>query len=158
MATDMLTTGRAAEILGTSRQHVVDLCDSGSLPCVRVGTHRRIPKDALDDFLGHSLTHQERKSWLLHLAVANELLVRPDPTLRRARANIVKGREVHRPGSMAAGYLARWEALLDEGIDSVIQVLVDRGQTARDLRSTSPFAGVLSERQRAKILERAAGG
>ncbi|MPY81460.1 MAG: helix-turn-helix domain-containing protein, partial [Actinophytocola sp.] len=35
----LLSTGQAAEVLGCSRQHVVDLCSSGQLPYVTVGTH-----------------------------------------------------------------------------------------------------------------------
>ena len=39
---DLLTTGQAARLLGTSRQHVVDLCTSGRLAFQVVGTHRRV--------------------------------------------------------------------------------------------------------------------
>ena len=35
----LLTTGQAAKLLNSSRQHVVDLCESGDLPYVTVGTH-----------------------------------------------------------------------------------------------------------------------
>ena len=38
----LVTTGQAASILGSSRQHVVDLCDSGRLGYSSVGTHRRV--------------------------------------------------------------------------------------------------------------------
>jgi excisionase family DNA binding protein len=38
----LVTTGQAASILGSSRQHVVDLCDSGQLGYSSVGTHRRV--------------------------------------------------------------------------------------------------------------------
>ncbi|WP_147287746.1 helix-turn-helix domain-containing protein, partial [Kytococcus sedentarius] len=42
METTLLKTGRVAEILGVSRQHVVDLCDRGDLPSIRIGAHRRV--------------------------------------------------------------------------------------------------------------------
>jgi excisionase family DNA binding protein len=39
---ELISTGAAAAVLGTSRQHVVDLCQRGDLPFLSVGTHRRI--------------------------------------------------------------------------------------------------------------------
>jgi excisionase family DNA binding protein len=38
----LLSTGEAAKILNSSRQHVIDLCDRGELPFVTIGTHRRV--------------------------------------------------------------------------------------------------------------------
>lgn len=46
---DWLSTGDVAEILGVSRQHVVDLCDRGDLPCTRFGSHRRIRRSDLTE-------------------------------------------------------------------------------------------------------------
>lgn len=38
----LLTTQDAADLIGCSRQHVVSLMNSGSLPGRKIGTHRRI--------------------------------------------------------------------------------------------------------------------
>ena len=39
---ELLSTGEVARILGSSVQHVVDLCQRGEMPYAMVGTHRRI--------------------------------------------------------------------------------------------------------------------
>lgn len=38
----MVTTTRAAQILGVSRPTVVAMCDRGDLPCSLIGPHRRL--------------------------------------------------------------------------------------------------------------------
>ena len=46
-----LTTQEAAELLGCSRQHVVDMIESGKLSGMKPGTHRRIKLSAILDFI-----------------------------------------------------------------------------------------------------------
>jgi excisionase family DNA binding protein len=46
-----LTTQEAAALLGCSRQHVVDLIESGKLSSTKPGTHRRIKLSVVLDFI-----------------------------------------------------------------------------------------------------------
>jgi excisionase family DNA binding protein len=47
---EMLTTQQAAELLNVSRQYVVRLADCGTLPAVKVGSHRRLRVSDVEAF------------------------------------------------------------------------------------------------------------
>jgi excisionase family DNA binding protein len=152
----LLTTGEAAQRLGSSRQHVVDMCERGELPCVRVGKHRRVPEAAVRALVARASTSgltrdQERSLWL-HRVVAGRLLADPVPTMARARKNLEAWSSVHRRDGIAQHWLSRWGALLDGGVDAVADVLTSRDPQAVELRQNSPFAGVLDEQTRTRVL------
>jgi excisionase family DNA binding protein len=149
----LISTGGAGALLGTSRQHVVDLCDSGRLPCVRVGKHRRIRLgDVLRYREGPLLTRDQVRSLWLHQAVARRLLVDPEGTIRRARSSLRRLRAAH-PGPVAAQRLEQWQQLLDRPIDELLEVMISRSQRSTELRQNSPFGAVVSERERRRILD-----
>jgi excisionase family DNA binding protein len=148
---DLLTTGEAATLLGSSRQHVVDLCQRGVLPCIKAGTHRRIRRRDIEAMLQPALTRDQFKALWLHRAVAGRLVVDPDGVLAKARSNLERLRRVHRDG-MAAMWLDRWQAVLDDGVEAVLDTLTSRSPDAVELRQNSPFAGVLAETERRSVL------
>ncbi|WP_131745871.1 helix-turn-helix domain-containing protein [Frankia sp. Cppng1_Ct_nod] len=148
---DRLTTGQAAALLGTSRQHVVDLCRQGLLPFETVGTHRRLHRKDVDAFAGRALTREAARALWLHHAVAGRLVLDPGGTMTRARSNLDRLRQVH-PTGMTARWLTQWQDVLDAGVDTVLDVLTSRSQQAVELRQNSPFAGVLPERDRLAAL------
>lgn len=150
----MLTTGQVAQILGCSRQHVVDLCDSGKLRSSTVGTHRRIARHDLPAMLGQGaagLRREEERSLWLHRALLGPLLRDPDRVLAHARSNIERWRGHHREDGMSQHRLSQWERLLDQGVDAVADVLASRDPDAVELRANSPFAGVLEEQERLAV-------
>lgn len=150
---ELLTTGEAARILGTSRQHVVDMCNAGLLPYTLAGKHRRIRRRDLEEFRGGSVrpSRDQRRSIWLNMAVAGKLVRHPESTLARARENLDALRAQH-PRGQAARWLTEWDRLLDGPTERVLEVLTSTTQYARELRQNSPFAGVLTPRERDEVL------
>lgn len=147
----MISTGKAAELLGVSRQHVVDLCDRDLLDSVRIGRHRRIRRSAVLEILPAPARRDVERSLWLHGAVAGRLMLDPDGVLAKARANLSKLQRIHRRGEVPAA-LTEWERILDHGVDAVFQALTSRSPRAAELRQNSPFAGVLPEAERLQVL------
>lgn len=148
----LLKTGEVARLLGVSRQHVVDLCDRGELTFVKVGAHRRVPQNEVDRILGSHLTQEQERSLWLHRALLSFLLADPDAALGKARANLSRWRGKHRPDGMTVSYLNQWESVLNQGLDTVISVVTSESPEACELRQNSPFAGVLPDETRVKVL------
>lgn len=150
----MLKTGEVAEILGVSRQHVVNLADRGDLAAVKVGAHRRIPRSEVERLQGATrLTPEREKSLRLHQALIGELLVDPELVIGKGRDNIARWLPQQRPDGMTASYLHRWEEILNGGLDRIVEALTATDEQSCELRENSPFAGVLSPERRSKILE-----
>jgi excisionase family DNA binding protein len=148
---ELLTTGEAAVLLRSSRQHVVDLCERGLLPYVKAGTHRRVRRADVEAVLRPDLTRDQLKALWLHRAVAGRLVADPGAVLSKAGANLDRLRRIH-PDGMAAVWLDRWRAVLDDGAEAVLDVLTSRTPHAVELRQNSPFAGVLPEAERRAVL------
>jgi len=151
-----IRTGDAARILGTSRQHVVDLCSQGLLSCVRRPTQRRLRQTEVQSFAAHrgsraSLNRDERQSLWLHAAVAGHLAADPPGTIGRARLNLERLGRVH-PSGMSAHWLSGWRSVLDSGPDMILETLTSRSPQAIELRQNSPFAGVLADAERRSVL------
>ena len=148
---DLMSTGEAARLLGCSRQHVVDLCVRGVLPFVSVGSHRRVRREDVTGLMCRDLTRDQERSLWLHRVVAGRLALDPDAVLAQAAKNLQHLRQVH-PGGMTAQWLGEWQKVLDSGEDAVFSALTSSSMHAVELRQNSPFAGVLSEQERAAAL------
>jgi excisionase family DNA binding protein len=150
---DLIRTGEAAVLLGCSRQHVVDLCDSGKLPVVRGGgSHRYVRRSDVLTLTRRPLTREQEQSRWLHAAIASRLVAEPDLVLGRARANLDRFVAVH-AGTMAAHWLGLWRNALDAGPDQVLTALVSEAPQAAEMRQNSPFAGILPPDERRAVLE-----
>jgi len=153
MGDELLTTGEAAKILSTSRQHVVDLCDRGDLSFVTAGTHRRIRRADVEALRTRTqrLTRDQRRSLWLGYAIAGKLAANPPYVIRKAKENVTKLKSGHIRGA-GRRWIDEWERLLDGPVDLVLDALTSRAPRARELRQNSPFAGVLTEQERLEVL------
>lgn len=151
---EWLTTGEAAKILNTSRQHVVNLCERGDLPFVTTGKHRRVRRADLEALRTRTqrMTRDQQRSLWLGYAIAGKLVADPPGVLAVAQRNLERLREVHARGT-ARRWLAEWDKLLSGPIERVLDALTSRTPRARELRQNSPFAGVLSEAERHRVLD-----
>lgn len=148
----MLKTGEVAQMLGVSRQHVVDMCDRGELSCVRVGKHRRVPRSEVENLTSHRLTREQEKSLWLHRALLTPMLTEPDTVIAKARENLRRWSGMHRSDGMTVGYFKKWERVLNDGLDAVVEVVTSPSEEACEMRQNSPFAGVLPDDTRVKVL------
>jgi hypothetical protein len=105
----------------------------------------------VESLLRPPLTRDQLKALWLHRAVAGRLVMDPQRVMVKAAANLVRLRQVH-PRGMAGIWLDRWQDVLDEGVEAVIDALTSRAPLAIELRQNSPFAGVLSESERHAVL------
>lgn len=148
---ELLTTGRAARLLGCTRQHVVDLCERGMLPFVSVGSHRRVRRADVEALARGGLTRDQERSLWLHRVVAGKLAVSPGEVLSQAESNLERLLQVHSTG-MTATWLEEWRKALNSGLDVVFDMLTSTVPKAIEMRQNSPFAGVLDAEERQAAL------
>jgi transcriptional regulator with XRE-family HTH domain len=94
------------------------------------------------------LKREERRSLFLHAEIARRLAENPEAVLERARGNLARMARAH-PGT--APLLEEWKVILERPLEHLVPVLVDPAPHARELRQVTPFAGVLSARERAAV-------
>ena len=90
------------------------------------------------------------RSLVYHQAVAQRLR---KPMVEEARHVLFRWRE---QGRIDKRYTDRWEQLLDRPLSEIRRALVEESREADDLRQNSPFAGVLSEPERQRIVREVA--
>ena len=144
-----LTQQALAEVAGTS-QPAIAAYESG----------RKSPTWRTVERLAHSagcevevrylppFTREDRRSLMLHAAIAARLRAEPEVVRARVRASLARMRALH-PG--ARPLLDEWRCLLRRPLDALIPLLIDPMPWARELRHVTPFTGVLSAAERAHV-------
>lgn len=149
---ERLSTGEAAKLLNSSRQHVVDLCNKGLLPFTTTGTHRRVRRGDVEAVRSRTerLTPDQQRSLWLAYAVAGRIVLDPEHAYELAEANLDKMRQVAR--GTAREWLDEWERLLDGPLDALLATYTSRSLLGRELRQNAPFAGLLGDEERLDVI------
>ena len=143
-----MTQGQLAECAGTSR--------------ARLNSYERAQvsptSDTLERVLGAmgadlttipTMTYEERRSLAISESIARKLVEDPDAVISKARSNLVRMRMA---ATHEVTWIDIWDAILGLGVYHVASLLTATDQFARDLRQSSPFAGVLTEAARAEAI------
>lgn len=144
-----LTQGQLAELAATSRERINTYEREQVWP--QADTLERVLAAMQSELaVVPALTFEERRSLAISTAVAAKLREDPMAVLGKARENIEKMRSVG-PGEQR--WVDVWESLLALGAGHVEALLTSTDQFARDLRQSSPFAGVLTQQERREVLK-----
>ncbi|HKY14424.1 MAG TPA: helix-turn-helix transcriptional regulator [Microthrixaceae bacterium] len=100
-------------------------------------------------FVGPPMTRDQERSLVLHRHLAERLVADPRRVLSTARRTLATMEEAN-PG--AKPLLEEWSRIIDRPLEEVVSQLLDPSEHGRDLRQVTPFAGVLSARERAAIV------
>lgn len=144
-----LTQAALAHAAGTSQPTIAAYEAGRKSPTM--GTLRRLAQsvglEATVQF-HPPLTREDRRSLMLHKAIARHLEEDSKHVLERARKNLTRMKKLH----PAAGQLFReWDVLLDRLVSELLPVLTDPSPRARELRHVTPFAGVLTAGERTEV-------
>ena len=148
-----LSTSQAARLLGASRQHVADMCDDGRLVSYRVGAHRRIRHDSIDRLLNTrpgALDPSQLLALRLGRAAAARVAMNPELTFALARQTLA---ERWQKNPEAHSYISRWQEIIDQGPEAVMQLLTASGPAALSMQNMSPFIKTIPLAERAQISE-----
>lgn len=144
-----VTQDELARRAGTSQPTVAAYEAGRKSPTLR--TLRRLARAAGQDVVVSfvpRLTREDRRSLFLHKAIGDQLLSSPDEVLARARRNLRRMMD-RQPGARAV--LNQWSAILQRPVEDIARVLIDPRPFARELRAVTPFAGVLTGAERARV-------
>jgi hypothetical protein len=88
-----------------------------------------------------------------HLAVAERLRERPDAVIERASQNLNRWLEGGAFGPGERQSIEEWRKILDESdAGRLIRIITDTSEEGQRLRSSSPFVGTLTPKERLEIL------
>ncbi len=99
---------------------------------------------------GPPMSREERRSLHLHRAIAERLKADPEGVLAKARQTLERMRMRASPASQP---LREWTVLLDRPVEFLVEAIIDPSPAARELRHMTPFAGVLTARERREVYE-----
>lgn len=116
------------------------------------GRVRRIGRGRASRYLSQGSSHaiSDLRSRALHVEIGRKLI--RDPELIESARRRLQRLQQTIPYSQP--YLDRWHELLSGSLEKILQVLGSEYEKSIALRHVSPFAGILSERERLEILRK----
>lgn len=144
-----VTQSELAEAAGTSQPTIAAYEAGRKSPTLRTLERlaRSVGRDVAISFMP-ALTREDRRSLFLHRAIAEKMRRFPDESISRARTNLERMMAKH-PGARVL--LEEWGRILDRPLDEIVEVMTDPRAHARDLRQVTPFARVLTARERTEV-------
>lgn len=100
----------------------------------------------------YHFSHQaiERRSLMLHQRVAEKILENNQYfTFAHTTLSKLLLDETH----PARKYFLEWESIMRQGIASTVKALQEEGEVGNARRTSSPFAGILSQAERSAVYE-----
>jgi hypothetical protein len=96
----------------------------------------------------------EERSLALHQEIAQRIKRNPE-LLSRVRDRLIKDIRSGRFSVRLTDAMQEWLDLLNgSSLDQILELLVDQCENARRLRQSTPFAGILTQEERRRILEK----
>jgi transcriptional regulator with XRE-family HTH domain len=94
------------------------------------------------------MTREERRSLALHQAIADRLRADPEGVVARAKRTL----DLMLAGSAGSSpFLREWKLLLERPPEALLSVITARDPWTRELRHVTPFAGILTASERARV-------
>lgn len=145
-----ITQQELAVTAGTSQSTIAAYETGTKSPTLRTIEHLAgsIGMEMIATFVP-AMTREDRRSLAFHGDIVDILRKSPDRVLGLARRNLAKLLRIQ-PGARAL--FARWQSWLDLPLEDLIANVLDPSPLAREMRQVSPFSGVLSAADRARIL------
>ncbi|MEQ1855402.1 MAG: helix-turn-helix transcriptional regulator [Longimicrobiales bacterium] len=94
------------------------------------------------------MTREERRSLALHHAIADRLRADPVGVVDRARDTLAR---MLAGSSGSSPFLREWRVLLERPPEALASAITARDPWTRELRHVTPFAGILTARERARV-------
>jgi hypothetical protein len=95
----------------------------------------------------------EERSLALHREIARRIRKNPD-LLTGVRDRLTEDIRSGRFSVSLTDAMQEWLELLNRSsLEQILELLVDQGENARRLRQSTPFAGILTQEERRRILE-----
>ncbi len=155
-ASVQVTQAQLASAAGTSQPTVAAYEAGSKSPTLRTLERLALSvgRDAVVVYV-RPLTREDRRSLMLHRAIARKLRTHPGEVLAVAFRNLERMADQH---AGAGPLLEEWGRVLERPVEEIIEVMVDPTTHARDLRQVTPFAGVLTATERAAVYTRFSEG